>query len=68
TTSFGDGIQYAWIDPDTGQGTLPECDGARQYPFVDGYLPQVQNHCYLQRLEHIFGGGNSSNGAAQPAR
>ncbi|HET9817769.1 MAG TPA: penicillin-binding protein 1B, partial [Rhodanobacteraceae bacterium] len=46
TTSFGDGIQYAWIDPDTGQGTLPECDGARQYPFVDGYLPQVQNHCY----------------------
>jgi penicillin-binding protein 1B len=68
TTSFGDGIQYAWIDPDTGQGTLPECDGARQYPFVDGYVPQVQNHCYLQRLEHIFGGGNSSNSAAQPAR
>jgi penicillin-binding protein 1B len=68
TTSFGDGIQYAWIDPDTGQGTLPECDGARQYPFVDGYVPQVQNHCYLQRLEHIFGGGNSSNNAAQPAR
>lgn len=66
TTSFGDGIQYAWIDPATGQGTLPQCDGARQYPFIDGYVPQVQNHCYLQRLEHVFGGGNSDNGAAQP--
>lgn len=67
TTSFGDGIQYAWIDPSTGQGTLPQCDGARQYPFIDGYAPQVQDHCYLQRLEHIFGGGNSNNGVAQPA-
>ncbi|MGH8114008.1 MAG: penicillin-binding protein 1B [Rhodanobacteraceae bacterium] len=66
TTSFGDDIQYAWIDPSTGQGTLPQCDGARQYPFIDGYVPQVQNHCYLQRLEHIFGSGNSDNGA-QPA-
>ena len=70
TTSFGNDIQYAWIDPTTGQGTLPQCDGARQYPFIDGYVPQVQDHCYLQRLEHIFGGdnsGDSGNGAAQPA-
>ncbi|MGH8215229.1 MAG: penicillin-binding protein 1B [Rhodanobacteraceae bacterium] len=66
TTSFGDGIQYAWIDPSTGQGTLPQCDGARQYPFIDGYAPQVQNHCYLQRLEHIFSSGDSADGAAQP--
>ena len=66
TTSFGDGIQYAWIDPSTGQGTLPQCDGARQYPFVDGYAPQVQNHCYLQRLEHIFSSDDSGNGVAQP--
>ncbi|MGH8191544.1 MAG: penicillin-binding protein 1B [Rhodanobacteraceae bacterium] len=64
-TSFGNDIQYAWIDPSTGQGTLPTCGGARQYPFIDGYVPPVQNHCYLQRLEHLFGGGNSSS-AAQP--
>ncbi len=67
TTSFGDGIQYAWIDPSTGQGTLPQCDGARQYPFIDGYAPQVQNHCYLQRLEHIFSSDGSGKPAAQTA-
>jgi len=66
TSSFGDRIQYAWIDPSTGQGTLPQCDGARQYPFVAGYVPPVQNHCYLQRLEHIFSSDDSGNGAAQP--
>jgi penicillin-binding protein 1B len=66
TTSFGDDIQYAWIDPATGQGTLPQCDGARQYPFIDGYAPQVQNHCYLQRLEHIFSSDGSGNGTMQP--
>jgi penicillin-binding protein 1B len=59
TTALGPGIQYAWVDPATGQGSLPQCNGAQQYPFVDGYVPQVQNHCYLQRLENIFGGGNN---------
>jgi len=60
-TSIGDGLQYAWIDPATGQGSLPQCDGARQYPFIDGYAPTVQNHCYLQRLENLFGGrGNDA--------
>jgi len=61
TTSIGDGVQYAWIDPSTGQGSMPQCDGAKQYPFIDGYAPQVQNHCYLQRLENLFGGrGNDA--------
>lgn len=64
--TFGDDIQYAWIDPATGEGSLPECNGAQQYPFIAGYAPPVQNHCYLQRLENIFSGGND-NGAAQPA-
>ncbi|MGN6789174.1 MAG: penicillin-binding protein 1B [Rhodanobacteraceae bacterium] len=66
STSIGDGIQYAWIDPSTGQGSLPQCDGARQYPFIDGYAPPVQNHCYLQRLENLFGGG-SNNPPPAPA-
>jgi penicillin-binding protein 1B len=65
TTSLDDGIQYAWIDPSTGQGSLPECDGAKQYPFIDGHAPAVQNHCYLQRLENFFGGGGS-DAAAHP--
>ena len=65
-TSIGDGLQYAWIDPATGQGSLPQCDGARQYPFIDGYAPTVQNHCYLQRLENLFGGG-SNDAQSSPA-
>lgn len=67
TTSLDDGIQYAWIDPATGQGSLPQCDGAKQYPFIDGYAPAVQNHCYLQRLENFFGGGNTDAAAQPPA-
>jgi penicillin-binding protein 1B len=66
STSLDDGIQYAWIDPATGQGSLPQCGDAKQYPFIDGYAPPVQNHCYLQRLENFFGGGNN-DAAAQPA-
>ncbi|HET7930739.1 MAG TPA: penicillin-binding protein 1B [Rhodanobacteraceae bacterium] len=65
TTSPGDGIQFAWVDPATGQGSLPQCNGAVQYPFIAGYAPQVQNHCYLQRLEHLFGNGN--DGGTPPA-
>ncbi|HEX5960239.1 MAG TPA: penicillin-binding protein 1B [Rhodanobacteraceae bacterium] len=65
-TTPGGGIQYAWVDPETGQGSLPQCDGARQYPFIDGYAPPVQNHCYLQRLENFFGGANDG-AAARPA-
>lgn len=64
--AFGNDIQYAWIDPSTGEGSLPECDGAQQFPFIAGFAPQVQNHCYLQRLENLFDGG-SGNGATQPA-
>ena len=66
-TSIGDGLQYAWIDPATGQGSLPQCDGARQYPFIDGYAPTVQNHCYLQRLENLFGGGSNDAQSSPPA-
>ncbi|TAN05396.1 MAG: penicillin-binding protein 1B [Rhodanobacteraceae bacterium] len=65
STAPGPGIQYAWVDPATGQGSLPQCDGAQQYPFIDGYAPPVQNHCYLQRLENLFGGGGSAS--TQPA-
>ncbi|HEX7325434.1 MAG TPA: penicillin-binding protein 1B [Rhodanobacteraceae bacterium] len=67
TTSLGDGIQYAWIDPTSGQGSLPQCSGAQQYPFIAGYAPPVQDHCYLQRLENLFGGGSSNASAGNAA-
>lgn len=63
STTPGAGIQFAWVDPATGQGSLPQCDGAQQYPFIDGYAPPVQDHCYLQRLENLFGAGVDTSGA-----
>lgn len=63
--SPGNGIDFAWIDPGTGQGTQPECSGARQYPFIDGYAPAVQDHCFFQQLKNFFGagiGGDTGNG------
>ncbi|HJU26729.1 MAG TPA: penicillin-binding protein 1B [Rhodanobacteraceae bacterium] len=65
-TSLGDGIDFAWVDPQSGEGTESECPGARQYPFIAGYAPPVQDHCFLEQLRNFFGGGASS-GNAQPS-
>ncbi|HXS72646.1 MAG TPA: penicillin-binding protein 1B [Rhodanobacteraceae bacterium] len=64
--SPGPGIDFAWVDPGTGQGTQPECEGARQYPFIAGYAPAVQDHCFLQQLKNFFGAGAGSDGNAPP--
>lgn len=66
-TSPGSGIEFAWVNPQTGQGTPPECQGARQYPFIAGYAPPVQDHCYLQQLRNFFGTGVGSDDVPQPA-
>ena len=66
-TSPGPGIEFAWVDPSTGQGTQPECEGARQYPFIAGYAPPAQEHCFFQQLKDFFGVGVGSDGnASQP--
>jgi penicillin-binding protein 1B len=70
TPATGDGIQFAWVNPANGEGTLPQCDGAEQYPFVAGHAPPVQDHCYLQRLDNLIGGGHGNTppqpGGGQP--
>lgn len=65
--SLGDGIDFAWIDPQSGQGTQAECPGARQYPFIAGYAPAVQDHCFFQQLKNFFGVGAGSDNAPQAA-
>jgi penicillin-binding protein 1B len=66
--SPGQGIEFAWVDPSTGQGTQPDCDGAREYPFISGYAPPAQEHCFFQQLRNFFGVGvGSDNGAPPPA-
>ncbi len=65
--SPGEDIEFAWIDPQSGEGTQAECPGARQYPFIAGYAPAVQDHCFLQELKNFFGAGVGSDNAPQPS-
>jgi penicillin-binding protein 1B len=67
SSSLGDGIDFAWVDPQSGEGTQAECPGARQYPFIAGYAPAVQDHCFFQQLKNFFGVGAGSDNAPQNA-
>ena len=51
-----EGIERVWIDPASGHRSDPACDGARELPFAQGYLPQDQEHCPLDRLRGFLGG------------
>ncbi|HET9835369.1 MAG TPA: penicillin-binding protein 1B [Rhodanobacteraceae bacterium] len=64
-TSPGPGIDFAWVDPATGQGIQPGCEGAREYPFIAGYAPTGEEHCFFQQLRNIFGIGVGSDHGAQ---
>ncbi|HJU39883.1 MAG TPA: penicillin-binding protein 1B [Tahibacter sp.] len=59
------GIEIAWIDAASGKRTRPECDGARQFPFVAGYAPQDEEGCAMQRLRDWFGGSDAREPGAQ---
>ena len=58
----GDGLEMAWVNPQTGKRTDPSCQGARQFPFVSGYVPDAEEGCFWQQFKGMFGGGD-----AQPA-
>ncbi|MGH8041418.1 MAG: penicillin-binding protein 1B [Rudaea sp.] len=53
-----DGMEMAWIDPQTGQRTQPQCTGARELPFIAGHLPTDTEHCVWQEIKSLFGGGH----------
>ncbi len=57
----GSGLQMAWINPQTGHRTPQTCQGARQIPFIQGYLPQEEDHCYWQELKNWFKGSSPAN-------
>lgn len=52
-----DGIERAFVDASSGEGTDPACGGARELPFVAGYAPERTEHCPMERLRELFGGG-----------
>ncbi|SDG80001.1 penicillin-binding protein 1B [Dyella sp. 333MFSha] len=60
----GEGLEMAYVNPQTGKRTDPSCEGARQFPFVSGYVPEAEEGCFWQRFKGMFGGGD---GADQPA-
>ncbi|HEX7341822.1 MAG TPA: penicillin-binding protein 1B [Rhodanobacteraceae bacterium] len=60
-SDLGAGIEYAWIDPQTGELTKPECNGARHMPFIAGTAPKQMHGCFWQQFRDLFGGGKSSS-------
>ncbi len=53
-----DGLETAWINPQSGQRTQPQCTGARELPFIAGHLPADTEHCLWQEIKSRFGGGH----------
>jgi penicillin-binding protein 1B len=51
-----DGIEVAYVNPESGQRTDSACSGARELPFVQGYAPQDEDHCPLDELKEWFRG------------
>ena len=51
-----DGLEMAWIDPDSGHATQQECPRARQLPFAAGTIPAGTEHCVWQEIKTLFGG------------
>ena len=63
----GPGLEMAWVDPASGKRTDPQCAGARQMPFVIGYLAQDTQGCFWQHVQNFFGGGSGSPDPAPAA-
>lgn len=55
-----DGLEVAWVDPQSGARTGADCQGARQLPFVAGHLPEASNGCMWQKIQSWFGVQNET--------
>lgn len=51
------GLEWAFIDPQSGARTDEHCRDARRLPFVAGYAPAQTEHCLWQEIEARFGFG-----------
>jgi len=49
-----DGLEQALVNPQNGQRIDAQCNGARELPFVAGFMPQESDHCVLQELKSMF--------------
>ena len=55
-----DGLELAWIDPQTGARTEAQCQGARQLPFVAGHQPEENRGCVWQEIKSWFGANHET--------
>jgi len=53
-----EGIELAYVNPESGKRTDSACNGARELPFVQGYAPEDEEHCPLDELKNWFRGGD----------
>jgi len=53
-----DGLDMAWINPQTGTRTDEKCPGARQMPFMAGFAPTETDSCTWYELKSIFSSGH----------
>ncbi len=65
-SDLGQGIDYVWIDPQNGERTKPQCDGARHMPFIAGTEPTQVHGCFWQQFRDLFGGGSNRPASAAP--
>lgn len=49
------GLEYVWIDPQSGKRSDAVCSGARELPFISGYAPEQREGCAMDRLRNFFG-------------
>jgi len=52
----GDGLEWAWMDREEFARTDPQCEGAAQYPFVEGFVPEEMRECGRDWLREWLGG------------
>jgi penicillin-binding protein 1B len=67
STTPGDGLELAWINPADGKRSEPQCSGARQFPVVVGTLATDPEGCFWQGVQSLLGGGDHAPAAAGSA-
>jgi penicillin-binding protein 1B len=53
-----EGLDMAWINPQSGARTDQQCPNARQLPFMAGFVPAEGDTCTWYELKSILGAGH----------
>ncbi len=54
-----EGLEWAWVHNEEFATTEDDCDGARRYPFVQGFLPETHRRCRERGwLDYFLIGGS----------